>query len=181
MAGDPLSIALTVGSTILSAVGQMQQGRAEEANARAQAQQLEYVAKQNEVNAGQERAAAQRRSAEARRQTRLKSSRAQALVAAGGGSTLDPSVIDIMGDIAAEGIYQSDLEIYEGEIRARGEETSASLRRYESEMARSAGKQAKKAGYMAAATSVLKGGSSLYDKYGGETIYWSDGTKSTYR
>ena len=162
---DPVTMML-VGSTVLSAAGNLQEGWAADANAKAQQQSLEYEAKQSEVQAGQERAAAQRRAMEERRQATLASSRARALAAAGGGATIDPSVVNLMGDLAAEGEYNAGVAMYEGEEEARNLETSASLRRYEGTMARSAGKQAKRAGYIKAGTTVLKGGKSIYDSYG---------------
>jgi len=179
---DPISIGLLVGSTVLSAAGAMQEGWAAEASAKAQQQQLEYQAKTGEIAAGQERASAQRRAMEERRQAGLASSRAQALAAAGGGGTLDPSIINIMGDLAAEGEYAADVELYEGEERARELETGAELRKYEGRAARAAGKRAKKAGYMKAAATVMKGGSSMAGKLspGTESISWSDGTSGTY-
>ena len=190
--GDPVTIALGVGGTILSAAGQVQAGWAADANAKAQQQALEYQAKQAEINAGQERASAQRRAMEERRQAGLASSRAKALAAAGGGTLLDPSVVNIMGDLAAEGEYNADVAMYEGEERARDLETGAQLRRYEGYMERAAGRQEKRSGYLSAGATVLKGRSSLMSKYGGgggtfadgspkvtqaggETIYWNSG------
>lgn len=180
--GDPVSIGLMVASTVFSVASGVQQAKAAEANAAAEQDRLNYIAQQNEQAAGRERANAQRKAEEQRRLSSIRSSRAQAVAAASGTGTLDPSVIDIIGDLEAEGQYRSDLEMYEGEMRARDYETSAELRRYEGKEARRAGKMNAQTGYMKATSSLLKGTTSLADKYGGneETIYWNDGTTGTY-
>lgn len=193
---DPMTI-MMVGGTILQAAGQISQGNAADANAKAQQEQLEYQAKVREINAGQERAAAQRRAIEERRQGDLASSRARAVAAAGGGDTFDPSVIDILGDLDAEGQYYSDIAMYEGEERARDLESGAALNRHEGQMARSAGKQAKKQSRFAAASTIMKGGAdTMASKYGdtfadgsprttdiggGDTIHWKTGRYGGYR
>ena len=182
--GDPVTIGMAVAGTVLGAYGQIQQGNAAEAAGKAQQKGLEYQAAQMEVQAGQERAAAQRRAMDERRKKTLTQSRAQAISAAGGGGSLDPTIVDIMGDLEAEGEYNANVAMYEGEERARDLLTGSQLRRYEGTQARTAGKMAKKSSRIAAAGSLLKGGNSLMDKYGGgnETIYWNDGsTTSLYR
>jgi hypothetical protein len=138
-----VSTALSVGSTFMSAIGQRNAGIAE--NQRAQ-----YVAKQMEVNAGQERAAAQRRAQEQRRRGDLAQSRAQSLAAASGGGALDPSVVDIMGGLEEESEFNALSDLYEGEERARDLESNATVTRW-------SGNQANKAGYMAARTTMLSG------------------------
>lgn len=167
--GDPLSIALTVGSTVLSAVGQRNAGIA--AN-----QEANYRAQQAEIQAGQERASSQRAMIEELRQMRLVQSKAQSAAAASGAGALDPSVIDIMGDLETEGRYRANVKRYEGEDRARDLENSAVLARYE-------GKNAKKAGNLKAISTLASGASSMYDKYGGSDDYiqWDDGGRSPIR
>lgn len=148
-----LAIAAQVLGTVISAVGSMQQGRAQQ-------QAANYEASQLEQNAQQERAASQRQAMEQRRQGRLAQSRGLALAAASGAGASDPGVLDIMGDIDAEGEYRALTALYEGEERARGRQTQANLRRYE-------GKAAKRAGNMQAMSTVLSsGGKTLYDRFG---------------
>ena len=150
---DPISIGLMVGSTILSAVGARNAGIA--AN-----QEANYRAQQAEINAGQERASAQRAQVEELRQMRIAQSRGQAVAAASGAGALDPSVMDIMGDLETEGRYRGATAMYEGEERARDLETGAVLARYE-------GKQAKKAGNIKAVSTLMSGATDLYSKYDG--------------
>lgn len=180
---DPFTM-LAIGGTVLSAAGAVQQGLAANANSKAQQQMLNSRAAQADLKANDERALSQRRAGEDRRQAQLKSSRAMAVAAAGGGATFDPSIINLMGDLAAEGEYNAGIETFEGETRARDLEFGADLDRFEGEQARSAGKSAKRAGFIKAGSTILMNGSSLASKYGGgatETIHWNDGTSGKYK
>lgn len=141
---------MSVASTALNAGGSLYQGNQAKKAADSEARQIEY-------RAGQERAASQRQAEEQRRQARLAMSRAQA-VAGGGGS--DQTVVDLIGDMAAEGELRALTSIYEGDDRAFGLEQQAAARRRE-------GKAARTAGYINAVSSVLRGGQSMFKKYGG--------------
>ena len=149
--GDPLTIAMMVGSTVMSAIGQRNAGIAAQ-------QEANYRAQQADINAGQERASAQRGMIEELRQMRIAQSRGQAVAAASGAGALDPSVMDIMGDLETEGRYRASTVKYEGEERARDLETGAVLARYE-------GRQAKKAGKLKAISTLMGGATDLYSKY----------------
>lgn len=153
-----------------------------------QAKLQERKAEQLEQAAGQERAVAQRNAIGETKQSELVQSRAKAVAGASGGGSLDPTVVDILGDIGAEGAYRSAAAVYEGEEAALGREYAAKFERagaagsrYAGEYARAAGKAAMKRGYLAAfgtlasgsasAASSYKGtigdsGGSLYEKYG---------------
>lgn len=189
--GDPVTTALMVGGTVLSAVGQYQQGKAQQKLMNYQAQQAQNIANaqaaQLEYKAGQERAAAQQRMIEAGRQKRVALSRAQALAASSGWGSLDPSVINLLGDLETQGEYNKGTAYYEGEESAKGAEYDAALTRSQgtaqANIDRFSGKMYKQAGIIGATTTLMQGGSSLMDKYGGktETINWNDGTTSTYR
>jgi hypothetical protein len=150
--GPEIALAATVIGTAVSAVGAIQQGQAADSAAQSQALQLEQ-------KAGQDRAVAQMRAREQKRQAELLSSRATTLTAAGSGDTSEVGTQDILSGIAGEGQYRSMLELYEGEERAKGNEFGATTARQE-------GKAAKKAGYMSAIGTVLSGASSMSDSYG---------------
>lgn len=146
-----ISAAMSVGGTIMSAVSARNEGKALEQGANYEAQQLD-------AKAGQERASAIYAAQEDRRQKRLAQSRAQAVAASGGGMATDSDVLDIMGDLEKEGEFRAMTRIYEGEERARGMETDATLRRYE-------GKQSKRAGNTKATATILSGATSLFDRF----------------
>lgn len=134
----------------LQIAGQLQQGSAAKRAAN-------YQAAQYEANAGQARASSQRAAIEKRRQSTLLASRAQAIGASSGGGSLDPSTINIISGIDAEGEYGALGALYQGEEAARGNITEANTLRYQ-------GKQAKQNSlYQAAGTA-----GSFFSKYGGD-------------
>jgi len=213
---------MMVASTAMSAIQERNAGKVAQAQANQQAQimqaqaaqqqqialdqqrMLNYQASQMESIAGQERASAQRTALLERRKQRLAQSRATALAAAGTGDTLDPSVINILGDLEAEGSLAARTAMWTGEERARDYESSAAMRRAEGEMTASsgiyqagitragaemtmeAGRQERKAANQRAMATLIKGGSSMMDKYGdpsASSMYsagtesWADGSK----
>ena len=140
---------MMVASTVMSVAGGIQQGKAadaqgkaqqsmynqialqQEAQGRQEQERANYIASQNDTIAGQERAASQRQAMEQQRQKRLVQSRGQAVAAASGGGALDPGVLDIMGDIEDQGNYNALVALYEGESSARNYENQANLSRWQ--------------------------------------------------
>lgn len=149
--GEAFSVGGTILGAVTSASGARQAGRADNTQAQFQARQMEQ-------QAGQERAAAQRKAAEERRRTTLAQSRAVAVGAASGGGT-GGNVLDVLGDLSAEGEYRALSALYEGEERARGLQMGAQAKQYEGAQAKAAAK-AKSASYL------IGGGMSLLQKYG---------------
>lgn len=142
-------IVMMAASAAVSVVAAQEQAKSQESA-------LEYQARQQERKAGEERAVAQRQAQEQRRQAVLAISRAQAVT--GGGST-DDGVLDLVGDIAAEGEYNALTALYEGEERGLGREMQASGYRMEGANARSA------ANWKSAST-VFSTGTSMFGNYG---------------
>ena len=135
----------------LDAISAYRGGKAARNEAYGQAAELE-------VNAGQEKAYAQRRAIEKRREARLVQSRALALAAAGG-SADDPSVVRIVGDIAGRGEYEAMLELFDGNVAARDMIAQAKA-------LRAGGKEAYRAGRLGATSTAISGFGSMYEKYG---------------
>jgi hypothetical protein len=151
----------------MKASGELQAGANAEAQAKANAQALEFQAAQLEQQAGQERAASQRAAGEREREARLLQSRALALSAASGAGAFDPSVVQIISELAGEGAYRAGLELYEGESKAKSAELAAASRRLEAKGEIQAGKAAREGYEMAAGLSLVSGaGSILSKKYG---------------
>ena len=84
--------------------------------------------------------------------------KAQALMAAGGGTATDPTAMDIAGDIAGETEYNALMALSDGETRARQLEYGGALARYD-------GQQAKQSSRWKAGTTLLGSGVSMLDKY----------------
>lgn len=150
--------ALMVIGTVVSAYGTIAAGSAQRAEADSQAYQMRQ-------QAGQERASAQRAEIVQRRQGAFALSRAQAVAAAGGGDTTDPTVVNVEKDIAGQTEYNAMTALFNGEERARGLETGANFKNFE-------GDQAYQKGLYSAAGTIFKGGSSWASKYGDTSLPW---------
>lgn len=154
-----LAPAIPIISAIAGVAGTVMSATAARNEGIAQQQQADYQAAQMKIQAGQERAAAQRKALSALHEKDLVQSKAQANAAGSGAGALDPSVVDIMGDLEQQGQYNANVATYEGEDRGRNLESGAALKIYE-------GKQAKAAGNTKAIGALISGGSSLLSKYG---------------
>lgn len=175
--------ALAVAGMVAGTVGTLVSSESQAAAAKAGGKDANRVAKweaaQLERNAGQERAAAQRQAIEENRQGRLAMSRARALAGSSGAGVTDPTVTNILADLAAQGETNALTALWEGEESARNMEFQAAGRRYEGGQAKAAGdytaKATRRAGYLDAVGSVLDGGSDFYTKYGDpfEASSWS--------
>lgn len=138
--------------TLFSASNQADAGSQEKELANYQASQLER-------NAGQSQAVAQRQAIEERRKARLLESRAQAVAAASGGGASDSTVVNLIGNIEKQGEYNALTALYNGDMQAANMKEEAGIRR-------KTGKAAAYAGQTQAASTILSGASSLYNKYG---------------
>lgn len=140
-----------IASTVLSGIGAIATGRSVKKASESEADQLVARAKARRAEGG---AAAR----EEIRQKRLIKSRAQAVMAAQGANLSDPTLVNLMGDLEAEGQYRALSRLFEGDDEARGLEEAARIRRKE-------GKAAQKAGLFRGVTNVLSGVSSLRSRY----------------
>lgn len=152
---------LAAAGSVLSAVGSIQQGKAMERAAKFEADQLDQ-------NAKQARAASQRDAMEQRRRAEFAQSRALAVAAASGAGALDPTVVDLIGDLGAEGDLNARTALYAGEERGKGMEAQASARRYE-------GSQARRAANMKAFSTILSSAGSMAGSFGGNTSFVGSG------
>jgi propanediol dehydratase small subunit len=109
-------------------------------------------AKQLRKKAKARRAEATAEAGEERRKGRFVQSRAQAVAAASGGSLADPTIINIMGDLAADAEFNALTALYEGDTEAKGLRAQASV--------------AKKRGRAALVVSAFDEAESLASKYG---------------
>src|SRR3546814_19253939 len=109
-----------------------------------------------------------------RRRERLVQSNLIASAAASGAGASDPTILDLQGDIAAEGEYRALTALYQGEERARSMETQARLRPLEGAQVAKAGRSANSGAKIGAFAPVLSSAGSLYGRAtwgerGGET------------
>ena len=101
-------------------------------------------------SAGTMRAASQRDAADLRRRKDMVSSRARAVMAAQGGSLDDPTAVDLLAGIEAEGELQALNRLWVGEDQARGYEDAATSTIAE-------GRAARTGGYISAAATLMTG------------------------
>lgn len=144
---------LSIIGTLLSAYGQGQTGASRYASAQSQAAQLSQ-------NAGQTLAGAQHDAQDIQRKTDYLTSRALAIAASSGGGASDPTVLNLIAQVSGEGAYRKALALYQGDESARRMNMQAGLTE------RVAGEESR-ANNIAVTSTILKGGASLYDKYGG--------------
>lgn len=120
----------------------------------------EFEAKQLKAKGEDERAIANRRSMEARRNAQRLAGRARAVAGASGGTVSDPSVTSILANIEREGEYNALAEMYRGQTNQATLNTQANAAKLE-------GKQARTASYLDAAGTIYSGltRSSRYRNY----------------
>ena len=150
MAG--IALAASAIGTLVSGIGTIAAGQARN-------RQAQYEAKQLDVRAKEERAAAGLEAMEANRRTRLTQSKLQARAAASGFGASDPTVLDLAGDIAERGALEAGIIRYGGKSRGRALEAQA-------EGTRISGRAAETASYWSAASTVIGGFGSMFARYG---------------
>jgi len=136
---------------IFSAVSAISQGRAAKAAGDYNAQ----IAEQNAVIARQQ-AEAQARQQD--RENYLRLGQIKAAQGRAGGEAGTGSVLDVLGDVAAQGELEKQDILYRGELAARGYTNTAALDRY-------GGAQAQSASYLKAGSELLSGGAKAYESY----------------
>lgn len=151
---DTVVSGANIAGTFLSAAGTLEGGEAQQKAATYQAAQMRR-------NALQEQAAGIQAANEEARKTELMQSRILAVAGASGAGTLDPTVLNLIGQTAAEGKLASMTRIYNSEVAAQGMREQAAATEYEGALAKRASK------YKAYST-MLSGGKSIMDMYGGD-------------
>jgi len=135
-----------VAGTAVAVYGTYQQGQA-------QKKALTYNARVAEQNAEIARQQATLRASQQDRLNRLRMGSIRAAAGASGGVANEGSIIDILADQAIQGELQKQEILYEGELKARGFDASATLSIME-------GSAAGKASTIGAGSALLSGVSS---------------------
>jgi hypothetical protein len=135
-------------TAVIGAVAAIKQGQAAKAAADFNAQ----VATQNAELARQEAAAAERNQ---QRETYMRLGAIHAAQGHAGGDAAQGSVLDVLGDVAAQSELERQQVVYQGELKARGFTNTALLDKY-------SGQTAETTGYLKAGSELLGGASSAY-------------------
>lgn len=155
--------AVGVGMQVIGGIKERQAAQYNAAVARQRGEDTQGVL---DEEAGQTEAAAQRTALAQTRTASLIESRAKAVAAASGGGATDPTVINLISRISAEGALRSLTATYEGEEKARKLRTSGELAaRYGVQQGEGYDAVAQAATIKTAA-SAASGAASLYAKYG---------------
>ena len=144
---DPVTW-VVVASAVVSSYSAVRQGQAAKAAANFNAS----IAAQN---AELSRADAAARAQQQDRENYMRLGAIRAAQGHAGGDAGSGSVLDVLGDVAAQGELEKQYIIYQGEQRARGYGNTATLDTF-------SGKQAQTAGYLKAGTELMSGGANAY-------------------
>lgn len=152
---------LQIAGTVVSVIGALSQGQA-------QSSAYEYNAAVAQQNAGVARDQAALQASQQERENKL---RMGAIAAAQGksGGTSSGSVLDVLGDVAAQGELERQSILYQGEINARGQMNTAALDRMSASNARTGS-------YFKAGSELLAGGAKMYDREGRNKVPTSGGS-----
>lgn len=162
-------VPLAVASTVLNYQASQAQGQAAQQIGQRRQQAANFQASQLDVNAGQAQAEGQVAAINQDRNTSLTLSRARAVAAASGGGASDPTVINLMAQIAGEGEYRANVARYQGDTQARSMREQASALRYGGDMAVADAQTANQGAQLKGVTSLISGAANVYDmgkKYG---------------
>lgn len=147
-AAIPFIIAATA---VVSAVSAIKQGQAAKAAA-------EYNAKINEQNATIARQQSLEQAKQADRETYLRLGAIRADAGKNGGASGTGSVLDILGDTAAQSELAKQDILYRGELQARGYTNTSTLDTY-------SGNTAQSGSYLKAGSELLSGAANTYTTY----------------
>lgn len=136
---------LMIAGSVMSAVGALQQGQAAKSAA-------EYNATISTQNAGIARQNAADKARQADRETYLRLGSIRANQGASGGASGEGSVLDVIGDVAAQSELERQQIVYQGELQARGFTNDATLETFSGETKQSTS-------YWKAGSELLSGGS----------------------
>lgn len=174
--GQALALGAMAGGGILSAGAAHTQGQTASRMATIQAGQLDRYAGQVDEAAIEEQAKSQIKAKQARKDATLLQSRIIALAAAGGGGVNQKSVVKNLLEVQEKGEYNSLMELYNGSSSAYELRRKADQLRMQAIGTRFEGREARKAGNMAAIGSLLQTGgqmasfSSKFSNAGGNTM-----------
>ena len=139
---------LMVAGSVMSAIGSLQQGQAAK-------QASEYNATIATQNAAIARQNAADKAHQADRETYLRLGSIRANQGAAGGAAGEGSVLDVIGDVAAQSELEHQQIVYQGELQARGYQNTATLETYSANTKQSSS-------YWKAGSELLSGGYNYY-------------------
>lgn len=186
MAVPAVLLGLTAGLSALSVFGGFQQASAYRSAGRAAVREGKFLralserrAQAMDIQAGQERASAQRSAIEARRQGNFVAGRTRALAAASGADPSSPTIVGNLADLAEDTDLRAATSLFEGESRGRALQYEAAVERlsgaaqlegarYQRDLSTAKAGQAILSGITGAGETIMSsaGHAGLFQKYG---------------
>lgn len=163
---DPVSMTIMAASAATSAYGSVRQGQYASKVGKANQRAAYAEAAQQEIQAGQEIAAASHNSQRIAARARELLAEQTANAAAGGGSSQDATVQAIRAETVKTSTLDQLLEMSAAEERAEAIRRGARVTRTQGDMARAEGKMQKQASYIKAAGTILQAGDSWGQRFG---------------
>lgn len=157
-----LPAAVIAFSSGLKAFGMFSQGKAAVKAAERRQQAAEFAAQQQEINAGQAKAASQR---DAYFQGLQADQLISAIRARAGAGASDPGVLNIIANATARKAYNMQAALYGGEEKSRTLLMDAAGKRYDAKLGIQDAQSTKKASMLAAGGALFEGATSIYQKY----------------
>lgn len=185
MVGQQQQTRAAVSASGNAAVAATRSAEVDRRSAELELQSAEFDAVQYEYLAGQAMAVSQREAEAYQKDAALLASKALANAAGSGAGASDPTVVKIISSINAEGAYRAAVALYSGNEKAKATLQAATARRmggmsaaaarYASGIEKDAsaqsrlaeGKAIQQAGDTAMLSTLLQGGTSWAEKYGG--------------
>lgn len=166
------SAAAAIGSAGLAGAATIAQGNAEYAAAKAQQDNLNKMA-------SEELAVATRAADQKARETKLLQSRGQAVAAASGGGALDPTVMEIAGNVARDANVQERDLLRTGQVKANDLMYQGAVNVANAKANRGLSRLVAGGQIAGGVADALSTGASAYAKYGGSGPASAPGSPST--
>lgn len=151
---------LQVAGAVISAIGMLQQGETAARQGEQAKAAADYNATISAQNAAVARQSAADKARQADRETYLRLGSIRANQGAAGGAAGEGSVLDVLGDVAAQSELERQHIIYSGEMQARGFTNDASLETFSGNTKLEAGRTAQSSSYWRAGAELLGGATS---------------------
>ncbi|WP_370373784.1 hypothetical protein [Henriciella pelagia] len=172
---DPVSMTVMAAGTALSAYGKFEEGQQANKAGKYNRDVAYREAEQLDIQAEQEIAVASHRAQDIARRAKELMGTQRAAASAGGQASTDATSVALQQEAVKTSSLDQVMEMALAEERAQQIRYQGSVRRSEGDHARYVGKQRQRAAMISAGTTLLKGGASWYDKFGG----WGGSTTTT--
>lgn len=163
------SSAMTIIGSVNQSAAQQAAGQTAYTNALLRNQQAQQQAQQMEVAAGQAQAASQRTAIQDNQRGKLMAGRAKAVMAASGAGVDD----NLVGGLMGQGTYNANMDLYNGDEKARGLNNQAKMTRWSGDAGVWSGENTRNNADSAADATLIggiaKGALSFASKYGGDS------------